>query len=165
MQVYRREAETQPPVERVYIASAILANFKGRKNVEVQLFRSNYQDSELEDLRGKNLVSGEGSDIPQEILTGATEDAALRCLLEAFTKSECNQLETYLKERYPDQIVQLDIAPLPLPLPLGLGPLAELPQGEQSGFINFDQAPGYALPFRVKGWYDLEQHAHDEKEA
>lgn len=165
MLVNRREPESPAPVERIYVASAILSNFKGQKNVEAQLFRAGYQDSELDDLRSRNLVAENDADIPPEILAGATEDGALRCLLEAFTKTECDQLEAYLKERYADQIVQLDIAPLPLPLPLGLGPLMELPQGEKSGFINFDQAPGYTLPFRVKGWYDLEQHSHDGQEA
>ena len=150
-----------PAEKRIYIASAILNNFRGQKNVEVQLFRSGYAEDELESLRGKNLVAPPDPSIPPEIIAGATEDSALRCLLEAFTQEECDQMLKYFKERYDDQISQINIAPLGLPLPFGLGPLEEIPQGEKSGFINFDKAPDYDLPFNIKGWYDLEGHEHD----
>lgn len=142
--------------DRIYIASAVLSNFKGKTNIEVQLFRTNYDSSELDMLRNRGLVTSEDTGIPKEALAGATEEAALKCLLEAFTKEECSQIAKYLEDRYGDQIKKLDFAPLSLPLPLGLGPLAELPPGEKSGFVNFDKAPGYALPFSIKGWYELD---------
>lgn len=150
------EAAEALPLDRVYIGSAVLSNFKGKANVEVQLFRSNYDDTEIEQIRNLGLVTSRNTGIPAEALAGATEEAALKCLMEAFTKEECVLIANYLQERYNEQIERIDFAPLQLPLPLGLGPLAELPPGEKSGFVNFDKAPGYSLPFHIKGWYELD---------
>lgn len=142
-------------IDRVYIIAATLRNFHGREHVEVQLFRANGDKEELEQWRGKNLVGAPDPAMPEELLAGATEEAALECLLEAFTANEAETVEKYLAERYADHIVSLDICPMPLPIPLGVGPLGKIPESQSSGFINFDLAPDYPLQFAMKGYYEL----------
>lgn len=142
---------------RQHIAAITLKNFHGRENVEAQLFRVGATREEMEEARALNLVGPPPAGMPPEILAGATEDAALECVLEAFTSEEAGQMLDYLRDRYADQIESIAICPMDLPAPLGVGPLAKLPESETSGFINFDRAPGYSLPFAFKGYYDLEQ--------
>lgn len=140
----------KPALERIYIAALYLDNFRGRENVEVQLFRPGAAESEIQALKGKNLVAAA---LPA--LEGASEDAALACLLEAFTLAEAEKLSAYISERYGQQAQKLVICPMDLPVPLGVGPLAALPEGKNSGFLNFDLAPDYPLDFRFRGYFDL----------
>ena len=76
------------PLDRIYIVAATLKTFKGRRHVDVQVFRPNGSDEEMEALRGLGLVAPPDPSIPPEVLQGATEEAALRCILEAFTAEE-----------------------------------------------------------------------------
>ena len=73
------------PLDRIYIVAATLKTFKGRRHVDVQIFRPGAGDDELEAIRGLGLVAPADPSIPPEVLQGATEEAALRCILEAFT--------------------------------------------------------------------------------
>ncbi len=150
----KAESEICP---RIYIASAILKNFRGHQQVDAHIFRHGASAVEMAALRGKNLVGPPDPAMPAEILAGATEDAALACILEAFTREEAEQLAAYLGARYGEQIEKLTICPLQLPVPLGLGPIGAIPQTAKAGFINFDTARDYALPFAIKAYYDLEQ--------
>lgn len=155
MQINKTLAPDAASGERLYIVAAALREFRGKQNLEAQIFRAKADMDELVPLRGKNLVGPPDPAMPKELLAGATEDAALECLLEAFTENELKQLEKYLGDRYGEHIISLDICPMPLPIPLGVGPLGKIPEGEKSGFINFDLAPDYPLPFAVKGYYEL----------
>lgn len=155
MRVNKTLSPDAAPDQRLYIVAATLRDFRGRQNLEVQIFRAKADAAELELLRGKNLVGSPDPDMPAELLAGATEDAALECLLEAFTANELELVESYLKSRYGEHITELTICPMPLPIPLGVGPLGKIPEGENSGFINFDLAPDYPLPFAIKGYYEL----------
>lgn len=140
---------------RIHIAALVLKNFQNRENVEIQLFRPGGDPAELAGLARSELVGPALADMPPELISGATEDAAIACLLEAFTAAEIRQMTDYLQERYSGQIAEISICPLQLPVPLGIGPLAGLPEGARSGFINFDLAPGYPLDFAFRGYYDL----------
>lgn len=155
MEVKFIEAEEETVYPRSYVISMRLANFKGYKDVEAHIFRYAYPEEEIEELAGLDLVGPPDVDMPAELVAGATKEAALKCILEAFTKEESEELAQYLKEKYEDQIVSLYVAPLNLPAPLGVGPLAEIPEGEKSGFIKFDKAPGYNLPFKARAYYDI----------
>lgn len=150
-----KKIKASEPIERIYIAAAELPNFRGKHHVEVQLFRSGITPEEIEACSGLDLVGPAPNDMPPEILKGATKEAALECALEAFTEEEAEQLCSYLQERYANQISKLTICPMTLPVPLGIGPLGKIPETATAGFINFDQAPGYALPFSFRGYYDL----------
>lgn len=155
MQIHKTYIPGAARNERLYIAAITLREFRGQENVDVQLFRANVDPEEIDALRGKNLVGLPDPETPQEFLAGATEDAALGCLLESFTQDEAEALAEYMQSRYGEQIASMDIAPLPLPVPLGVGPLAKIPEGEHSGFMNFDRAPDYPLTFAVRGYYEL----------
>lgn len=148
---------TTGPLERIYIAACELAQFRGGKNVEVQLFRTGATPAELAALGDKDWVGAPPADMPAELLQGATREAALQCLLEAFTEKEIEELCEYLQKRYGNQITRLTICPMNLPVPLGVGPLGQIPETESSGFIKFDEAPGYNLNFGFRGYFDLNQ--------
>lgn len=141
--------------ERIYIAAVTLKNLHGRKNVEVQLFRTGAQPEEMAALKNQALVGDPPPEMPKELLAGATTENALACLLEAFTEEETEQLTAYLKDRYADQVERLIICPIQIPVPLGVGPLAQIPESESSGFVNFDLAPDYPLPFKFRGFYEI----------
>lgn len=157
MRTNKVKAPAKAPVKRIYIAAATLREFRQKKDVEIQLFRVGAGEEEINSCQIKYLVGPPPSDMPPEILAGATEKAALACLLEAFTEKEITEIEKYLKSRYDEQINQLVIGPMDLPVPLGVGPLAQIPESVNSGFINFDQAPGYPLKFAFRGYYDLNE--------
>ena len=156
MKVEKIRASSDSPLERVYFASAVMNGFRGRDNIELQLFRVGATEAELDALRGKNLVGPADPNMPPQALAGASEDAALECMLEAFTEEEADQLAAYLQERYSDQFGTLAICPMDVPVPLGIGPLAKIPESENSGFINFDLAPDYPLDFKFRGYFDLQ---------
>lgn len=146
---------TPPLLERCHIGYAVLSNFRGHADVEIHLFRSGASEAELEDLRGKDLVGPPDPSAPPQALAGATEEAALRSILECFTYAECQQLAAYLQKHYEQQIRKLILCPMDFPVPLGVGPLASYPQTRTSGFVNFDEAQNYDLPFAVKAYYEL----------
>lgn len=149
------EAPADAPISRIYIMGAVLKHFKGRSDVEIHIFRHGADDGELAALQGRNLVGPADPEVPPEALAGATEEAALRCLLEAFTKEEADALADWLETRYADQISDLYVSPMDLPVPLGVGPLGLVPSGRTNGFICFDAVHGYPLPFVARGYYDL----------
>lgn len=156
MKVEKIRANPDLPIDRVYFASAVMNGFRGRDNIDLQLFRVGATEAELDALRGRELVGMADPQIPPQALAGASEDAALECMLEAFTEEEADQLAAYLQERYSDQFSSLAICPMDVPVPLGIGPLAKIPESGNSGFINFDLAPGYPLDFRFRGYFDLQ---------
>lgn len=155
MQIDMTMASKNAPIKRIYIAAATLKEFRGRKNLEVQLVRTGAKPEEIEACKGLGLVGAAPADMPEEILAGATEEAALACLMEAFTEEEAKELCEYMEKRYGGQISQLTVGPFELPVPLGVGPLAQIPESDSSGFLNFDEAPDYPLKFKFKGFYDL----------
>lgn len=149
-------ADQESLPDRKYIAVATLGNFRGHNNIELHIFRTDASKEELDSLRGLNLVGAADPLMPKELLAGATEDNALACILEAFTKEEAILLEKYLADHYGSQIKNLIICPMNLPVPLGVGPLSQIPEGQKSGFINFDLSKNFDLPFKFKGYYDLD---------
>lgn len=154
MEILRLEVSGKPLCDRIYVLAATLKTFRGQRHVETHIIRHGATEEELAALRGKGLVTAD-PDIPAALLEGATEDRALRCLLEAFTAEESEALAGWLQQNHADRIEKLVICPLELPVPLGVGPLGEIPEDGQTGFIRFDAAPGYALPFAARAFYDL----------
>ncbi|MBQ7608703.1 MAG: hypothetical protein IJU76_12150 [Desulfovibrionaceae bacterium] len=141
--------------DRVYGMDAVLKNFKGCPHLEITLFRYGYKKEELTALVGKNLVGAPDPDVPPAVLQGATEERGLLYILENFTREEVDQFIAYAGERYGDQIEELIVAPLDIPVPLGTGPLAAIPVTRDSGFICFDKALDYPLPFAVRAYFDF----------
>lgn len=151
-------APDNAPLDRIYIIAATLNAFKGRRHVEVHIFRHGATDEELAALEGKKLVGPPDPAVPPQVLQGATEEAALRCVLEAFTAEESQALVAYLEQRYAEHIEKIMVCPMDLPVPLGVAPLSGIPEGKSTGFIRFDAVPDYPLPFVARGFYDLAVH-------
>ncbi|MDD4700894.1 MAG: hypothetical protein PHI96_01615 [Desulfovibrio sp.] len=147
------------PLDRFYIVAVTLGTFKGRRHVDVQVFRPNAGDDELEPLRDLGLVAPADPSIPPEVLQGATEEAALRCILEAFTAEESRALADYLEQRYAEHIEKITVCPMDIPVPMGVAPLAGITEGKSTGFIRFDAVRDYPLSFPAHGFYDLDAHA------
>ena len=145
-------------LDRVYIVAATLSAFKGRRHVEVHIFRHGATEEELAALQGKKLVGPPDPAVPPQVLQGATKEAALRCILEAFTEEESRALVDYLEQRYAEHIEKITDCPLDLPVPLGVAPLSGIPEGKSTGFIRFEAVPNYPLPFVARGFYDLAIH-------
>lgn len=148
-------------LERSYIVAATLRTFKGHRHVEVQIFRPGATDDEVKELLNRNLVAPADASIPLQVLQGATEEAALRCILESFTENESHALADYLERRYSDTFESLTVCPIELPVPFGVGPLEGIIESKNSGFIRFDAVNDWPLPFRAWGYYDLDQPLED----
>lgn len=146
--------------ERIYIAVATLRAFKGRRHVDVHLFRHGGSEEELAALKSNlpGLVGPPDPSVPPQALQGASEEAALRCILEAFTAEESQALVAYLEQGYAEHIEKITVCPLDLPVPLGVAPLGAIPEGKTTGFIRFEAVHRYALPFVARGFYDLAVH-------
>ena len=142
--------------------TAILESFKGNRHVEVQIFRPGATDDEVKALQGCDLVAPADPSVPSQVLQGATEEAALRCILESFTEEECRAFMEYLEERYADKFASLTICPMEVPVPLGVGPLESITETKDSGFIRFDAVRDWPFPFRAWGYYDLNQPDVDQ---
>lgn len=146
-------AEGALPVKRAYTLSIVIKSFKGRKDVEVHLFRPQWDPTEAEAYDWNALLG--------DILVPDLEvslESCRRVVLESFTEEERNHLVNYLKERYKDRLAAIRSCALNFPIPLGLVALSELSEGKNAGFINFDKIPNYNLPFPVRGFFDLSQH-------
>ncbi|MBQ7456560.1 MAG: hypothetical protein IJS54_02990 [Desulfovibrio sp.] len=155
MEIRFTEAETSPTFPRIYGIDAILRNFKGCPHLEITIIRHGQTKEEVEALLGKGLVGEPDPEVPKEVLVGATEYRALQCLLENFTKEEAQAFVDYVQERYADQVEAIMVGPLDIPIPLGAGPLAALPITKNSGFICFDKAENYPLPFAARAYFDF----------
>lgn len=144
-------------LERIYIITATIKTFKGRRDVQIHLFKTNPDISELDDLRKMKLIDTANNTNAVPNIQEATEDA-LRSVLEAFTAQEGNLLLEFLDDKYKGQISKVLVCPLEIPIPLGVVPLSAIPAGKTMGFIHFDAIKDYSLPFPVWGFYDLDAH-------
>lgn len=151
-------APPDAPLQRIYIMVATLRAFKGRRHVDAHIFRHGATEEELAALESLGLVGAPDPSVPPEALQGATREAALRCVLEAFTAGESQALLSYLEQRYAEHIEKITVCPLDLPVPLGVAPLGAIPEGKSTGFIRFDAVPDYPLSFTARGFYDLAAH-------
>ncbi len=146
-------AQTPLPTDRAYVISMVIKTFKGRRNVEVHLFRSNVDMAEAANYDWDKLL---GDQIHPELEVDLEKSKCI--LLESFTEEERDQIVEYLKDRYGDRLESINSGPMDLPIPLGLPSLSSIPGGKTIGFIHFETIPKYTLPFPVHGFYDLAQH-------
>ncbi|KUG29342.1 hypothetical protein ASZ90_000760 [hydrocarbon metagenome] len=146
-------ADNKLPIDRAYTLSIVIKSFKGRKDVEVHLFRPEWDKAEEKQYDWNALMG--------DLLVPDLEvslESCRRVVLEAFTEKERDQLVGYLKDRYQDRLAAIRSCSLNFPIPLGLVALSELSEGKDSGFVNFDKVPNFPLPFAVRGFFDLSQH-------
>ena len=141
------------PVQRSWVMSMTIRSFKGRRDVDVHLFRPSWSEDEEASLDAASLIG-------DPLTPDSTGDpsGSRRIILEAFTAQERDQLVAYLKEHYASRLTGLTCAPLDFPVPLGLTPLSAMDEGKSIGLIRFERIPHFQLPFAVRGLYDLSQH-------
>ncbi|NDV19765.1 hypothetical protein GO013_10070 [Pseudodesulfovibrio sp. JC047] len=140
------------PIDRAFCLSMVIKSFKGRRNVEVHLFRARWDDSA-------------NSQTDLDSLIGAPFDPAhtdhkgsRTVILESFTDTERDLIINYLKEQYSTRLTAIRSMPLTFPVPLGLTGLSQAQVSKNIGFIEFERIPSYSLEIPLKGLYDLSQH-------
>ena len=139
------------PFARAHSLSMVIRSFKGRRDVEVYLFRSRWDASEASDPVLSTLVetgtpaSGSGRD-------------SRTIILESFTEGERDTIVEYLKEQYSTRLTAITSTVLPFPIPAGLPGFTEIQASKDGGFIEFEKIPSYPLKFPLKGYFDLSQH-------
>jgi hypothetical protein len=153
MDVMIKESGEKPLLDRGYVISIVIKNFKQHKDVEVHLFRPEWDVEEYSAYDWPDLI---GNPLP-----GVREIdpiSSRKVLLETFNEEEKKAIVEYLKERYKSRLKEIRISTLSFPIPLGLVALSEIsPQGS-IGIIEFEKIPNYSLNFPFHGLYDLSRH-------
>ncbi len=148
MEIIRHDPPSLP-CPRGRTAQITIKTFKGRKNVDVHLFRPTWDE-------------GEDAHWPWEELVEPADPEAMgltrEVILESFTTEELDALVDYITRRYGERLAAIRTNALRFPLPAGIRPLRSMPEGKDIGRIRFEQVPGYELPFPVHGLYNLAQH-------
>jgi hypothetical protein len=146
-------APTSPlPIDRAYALSMTIKSFKGRRDVDVHLFRHAWDPEEEEAIDWDKLLAAPG-------MSEAPEAAgSRRVVLEALTKDERDRVVAYLKEHYANRLSAVISGPIPFPVPVGLMALSDLSEGKSIGFIHFERIPHFNLGVPLRGFYDLSQH-------
>ena len=140
------------PCERAYSLSMVIRSFKGRRDVEVHLFRSRWNRSEESEADYDGLIEQDAS-TPK-----ATLPEGRKVILESFTAGERDLIVNYLKEQYSTRLTAISSNPLAFPVPAGLAGFTEVQPGKDAGFIEFEKIPSYPLDFPLKGYFDLSRH-------
>lgn len=144
--------ESPLPIDRAYALSMTIKSFKGRRDVEVHLFRSAWDPEEEEAIDWDRLLAAPNM--------GEAPEAAgsRRVVLESLMPDERDKVVAYLKEHYANRLTGIFSAPIPFPVPIGLMALSDLSEGKSIGFIHFERIPHFDLGFALRGFYDLSQH-------
>ncbi|MFO7818072.1 MAG: hypothetical protein ACQES5_06010 [Thermodesulfobacteriota bacterium] len=153
MEINIIEPKTAPPIDRAYVISMTIKSFKGRKNVQVHLFRPDWDPVEEKDLPWDKLL-GE----PVHEKADADPKISRKVIMEAFTREQRDEIIEYLQNRYSSRLKNIESAAFEFPLPTGLPPLSGLNAGEHNGIMELEIVPHYPLPYPVHGFFDLSAH-------
>ncbi|WP_031485255.1 hypothetical protein [Maridesulfovibrio frigidus] len=141
------------PIDRGYAVSMVVRSFKGRRDVEVHLFRPEWPESDEASIDWNNLFG------PPAMLDAVSDEKKDRkIILEAFTSAERDQIIDYLKDHYSSRLDYINSNPLDFPVPSGLPPLSSIDEGKDIGLIKFEKVPHFNLPFALRGLYNLSAH-------
>lgn len=141
------EPDTKPPAPYCHSVSMTIRSFKGRKDVDVHLYRCEWDAAEEAPLDWTTIIEG-----------GSAEDSSKTVVMESFTTEERDRIVNYLKEQYSTRLTAIKSIPLAFPIPAGLPGLSQLTAGKTIGIIEFQKIPSYPLELPIKGYYDLSQH-------
>lgn len=160
MEVTITPSAIKAPTRYVHTLSMLIRSFKGRRDVEVHLFRSAWEDAQVQAENWDTILGCEGSQ--------AMADPSRDVVMEAFTDDERDQIINYLKEQYSTRLTAIRATPLSFPVPLGLTGLSRMEPGKTIGIIDFVRIPSYSLEIPLKGFYDLSLHpplAEDDEDT
>ncbi len=147
------ETTEVPQLDRGYVISIVIKNFKQHRDVDVHLFRPSWDPEEYQAYDWPDIV---GNPLPG--VDKIDPISSRKVLLETFTRQEKDTIVEYLKDRYNTRLKRIRVGIIYLPIPLGLVALSEIePQGE-IGIIKFEEIPNYPLSFPFHGLYNLAQH-------
>lgn len=151
MDITINQPDTLPPTRFVHSLSMTIKSFKGRRDVEVHLFRSSWNAEDEKNENWETLIAA-SSNPPEDV------DNSRRVIMEAFTDEERDNIVSYLKEQYSTRLTAIHSTPLTFPVPAGLPGLSQMDTSKNVGFIEFQKIPSYSLDIPLKGLYDLSQH-------
>jgi len=151
--------EAELPVERAFSLSMKVRTFKGRRSVEIHLFRPSWERTEEQDHDWDTLIgpplhahdTGERNSLP-------SADSSRLVLLESFTRQERDSIVAFLSAQYSDRLEAIFSCPLSFPIPAGLLGLSQVKAGKNIGLIDFSRLRSYDLPISLRGLFDLNQH-------
>lgn len=153
MEINIAPADISLPVERAHVLSMTIKAFKGRRDVDIHLFRACWNQEEESSFDWNTLLAPTRED------DDTTELPECRnIVLEAFTEDERDTIINYLKAQYSTRITSITSSTLSFPIPAGLMPLSNVEEGKSIGFIIFEKIPSYSLGLPLKGLYDLSLH-------
>lgn len=141
-------ATATPPTPYANTLSMVIRSFKGRREVEVHLFRGSWDPAEEARQPWDALIAP----------APAPDDPSRAVVMEAFTDAERDELVNYLKAQYSTRLTAIHARPLTFPVPAGLVGLSRAQPDKDIGFIDFAKIPSYPLAIRLKGLYDLSRH-------
>lgn len=147
------EGQEKMPVDRCWSVTVVIKSFKGRKDVEVHLFRPDWDYLEEETYDWNDILGD-----PMHPDMDADMGSGRKLVMESFTPEERDLIVGYFKERYEGKLSSIHACPIDFPVPLGIPALCDLTEGKDIGFILFDKIPNYTLPFVIRGFFDLSQH-------
>ena len=153
-------SQDELPVKKGYTISLIIKKFKGHKDIEIHLFRPDWDEEEA---RSYDWIKLLGDPIDRDVSIDPI--SSRKVLLESFTTEERDMIMDYMKKRYVSRLSAINSRPFDFPIPMGLIPLSEIPEDNDIGCIRFEEIPNYTLPFLVHGLYILSQHEPVEEES
>lgn len=122
-----------------YLVSAMAEEYKGHKDVRFSIFQDEMSEGEiqalLEPFGETNLYLASYVDM-------------------TFTNEQAEQIKKYLEANNPDVTVTIN----PASIPGKFMSVSVLPVGGPQDFYMFYKADGYALDYKILGYYDLRQH-------
>lgn len=142
-----------PRIPRCYVMTAVIKSFKGRRDVDVHLFKPELDEAERDSYEWDDVV---GDPMHPDVYSDPERTKLV--VMEAFTRDEVDAIIQYFKDRYADRMASVNASPMIFPVPQGMPPLSAMPEGKSIGFIRFNQVPQYPLSFALHGMYDLEEH-------
>lgn len=152
MEISITTPDTTLPTDRAFAISMVIKSFKGRRDVAVHLFRSQWNPEEYDSMDWNQLLDTS--------MEGPTNDpeGSRRVILEAFTDAERDTIVDYLKTQYSTRLTDISSVPISFPVPIGLTGFTQVQPGKSIGFIEFSKIPSYSLGMPLMGFYDLSQH-------
>ncbi len=142
--------EVFSPAERGYTIKIIIESFRGYKDVEVHLFRPQWNKEEENNYEWNEILGD-----PINPTKPFDPLDSRKVLLETFTFEEKEKILDYLLNRYSEHLKSIKVDVLNFPIPLGLVPLSSIEPRDNIGIIEFEKIPNYTLPFPVHGLYIL----------
>ena len=149
MDITITKADSPAPTPYANSLSMTIKSFKGRRDVEIHLFRGAWAaaDEQGQDWNSLIVQSDEGDPTSSQ-----------NVVMESFSDDERDSIIEYLKRQYSTRLSAISSTPLTFPIPAGLSGLAQCQPDKNIGFVEFDKIPSYPLEISLKGLYDLSQH-------